>query len=354
MPRLPFPASLGASQALSDALTELAPPRTRLGRVAEDRRIHYVVALDPAGDPSELLCEYAPERLRDYRKGSALRPVVGDWVFVEAEPSTGGLATIEHVHPRAGWFSRRRPHTGEEQVLAANIDEAFLLSAAGPDFNPRRIERYLTAAKEARARPLVVLGKVDLVDDLTPYREALASFGEDLEVLPWSAETLEGLDFLRDRLRPGRTAALLGSSGVGKSTLINRLCGERRLATQEVRRDGKGRHTTTTRQLIVLEDGGVVIDTPGIRELALWEAREGLSETFEEVEAAAAQCRFRDCRHGDEPGCAVVSGMESGSLDPDRVASFLKLRDELESAERERAARRKPPRHLRGRGRKKR
>jgi ribosome biogenesis GTPase len=249
---------------------------------------------------------------------------------------------------------RRRPHQEEAQILAANIHRALLLSALGPDFNPRRIERYLAASHEAGAEPVIVLSKLDLCPDPTPYLEQLEGVRGEVPVICWSAKTLEGLETLRAQIPAGCTAVLLGSSGVGKSTLINRLLGDERLRTSQVRRDGKGRHTTTTRQLLNLESGGVVIDTPGIREIALWDADEGVQETFAEVEEVARTCRFNDCKHEVEPGCAVQAALKVGSLDTERVAAYLKLREELQATATEVASRRRPPRHMRGRPKKKR
>ncbi len=317
-------------------------PGARLARIAEDRGIRYVVVFDPAGELDEALADCSPEILRAFRRSEGPRPVVGDWVWVVAPRIASNPHRIEGIVPRLGAFTRQRPHSPEAQVLAANADMALLLAAAGPDFNLRRIERYLAASHEANASPILILGKVDLAEDRAHYLEALRELIDAAQIVQWSALTLEGLDELRERLAAGGTAALLGSSGVGKSTLINRLLGEERLDTNEVRRDGKGRHTTTRRQLLALPSGGVVIDTPGIRELALYEADEGVAETFEDVERVAADCRFNDCQHDAEPGCAVRLALDDGRLDPARVRNYLKLREELASSAQTRARRRRP------------
>jgi ribosome biogenesis GTPase len=333
------------------------------GRIAEDRRTQYIVSLDPACRWPEIVGECSTEVLRDYRRGDGPRPVVGDWVIVEAartlegkerESSVQAPWPITQVLERRGYFQRRRPHQEEAQILAANVHRALLLSALGPDFNPRRIERYLAAAHEAKAQPIIVLSKLDLCPDPEPYIEQLANVRGDARVICWSAETLVGLEELREQVPAGCTAVLLGSSGVGKSTLINRLLGDERLRTSGVRRDGKGRHTTTTRQLLNLQSGGVVIDTPGIREIALWEADEGVQETFAEVDEVAQTCRFNDCAHDAEPGCAIRAALEAGELDAERVSAYLKLREELQATAAQVASRKRPPRHMRKQAKKKR
>ena len=256
-------------------------------------------------------------------------PVVGDWVGVDA--ATG---LVEVVLERRTSVGRKEVwHAVREQVLAANVDVAFLVQALPLDFNPRRLERYLATAWESGAEPVVVLTKTDLVDDATPFvAEADAVALGSCPVLAVSAKTGAGLDDLRQRLEPNRTAVLLGSSGVGKSTIVNALVGEEVLATQEVREDDqRGRHTTTHRELIVLRTGGVILDTPGIRELQLWDA--DLEQTFGDVEEIARRCRFSDCAHDREPGCAVRDALADGSLARERWQSYVKLQRELESIE---------------------
>lgn len=336
---------LGASGAHAEAIRHAQPPRDdlRLGRICEDRGIQYVVAVDPRATVSEFIAECGPELLRDFRKGKAPRPVVGDWVWFRTSSIESNPATIHALVERRGAFTRLRPHSGEVQVLAANIDITLLLASVQQDFNPRRVERYLAATAEAGAQAVVVLGKVDLIDDREPYRRALRELVDQADIIEWSAVTLEGIDEIRRRLAPGVSAALLGSSGVGKSTLINKLIGEDMLDTSHVRRDGKGRHTTTRRQLVPLDSGGVVIDTPGIRELALHEAQEGVDATFDDVQRVAAQCRFNDCKHEREPGCAIRAAVEAGELSSQRVANFKKLKHELAASAEETARRRKRP-----------
>jgi ribosome biogenesis GTPase len=264
---------------------------------------------------------------------AAVYPAVGDWVAVA--PEEGARATIRAVLPRRTAFSRKAA-TGptnrtEEQVLAANVDTVFLVSSFGPELNVRRLERYLTTAWESGADPVIVLTKLDLVapaESEAAIAEVQAiALGVPVHAL--SSVTGAGLDALGPYFTAGRTIALLGSSGVGKSTLINRLVGEDVLATSAVRDDGRGRHTTAHRELVPLPSGALVLDTPGLRELQLWDAEVGLEKTFEDVAALAAGCRFSDCAHGAEPGCAIRAALADGSLDPARWASYEKLEREL-------------------------
>jgi ribosome biogenesis GTPase / thiamine phosphate phosphatase len=256
-------------------------------------------------------------------------PAVGDWVGVDVE-----RAIVEAVLPRRTHISRKEVwQSVREQVLAANIDVAFLVQALPFDFNVRRLERYLAMAWESGAQPVVLLTKVDLVDDVQPYLDEVEAV--TLGACPVhtaSAVTGEGIEELRPWLQPNKTAVLLGSSGVGKSTIVNALAGEELLATQEVREDDhRGRHTTSHRELILLPTGGVVLDTPGIRELQLWDA--DLDQAFGEIEELARRCRFSDCAHDQEPGCAVREALEDGSLPRERWESYSKLQRELEAVE---------------------
>jgi ribosome biogenesis GTPase len=219
-----------------------------------------------------------------------------------------------------------------EQVVAANVDVVLLVAGLDGDFNPRRLERYLVLAHDSGARPVIVLSKADLAEDLAGAIEAARSVGgPDVPVHAVSAPRDEGYDALAEYLEPGRTVALLGSSGVGKSTIVNRLAGEELQRTQEVRAtDGRGRHTTTHRQLILLPAGGLLMDTPGMRELQLWDVDEGVEETFADVEELAASCRFPNCEHDSEPGCAVRAAIAEGRLTSERLASYQKLVRELQ------------------------
>ena len=300
------------------------------GRVAAQHRGAYVLFTEVG----ELRADVAG-RLEHRAAGAGDLPAVGDWVAVAVrlEERAG---TIQHVLPRRTKFSRKVAlHAAEEQVLAANVDTVFLLMSLNEDYNLRRLERYVATAWESGAQPVIVLTKTDL-DPAWPSKvlevEAVA-YG--VPVHPISSLTGDGLDLVRGHLGRGRTIALLGSSGVGKSTLVNTLAGEELLATQAIREDdGEGRHTTTHRQLVVLPDGGLVLDTPGMRELQLWESSDGLSETFGDIEELAARCRFSDCSHRTEPGCAVQAALEDGTLDFGRWTSYKKLQRELAHLER--------------------
>lgn len=269
-----------------------------------------------------------------YGAGSAAGiPAVGDWVAARA---IGAAEAILHdILPRRTKFSRRAAGSrAKEQVIAANIDIAMIVCGLDHDFNLRRIERYLTLAIESGARPVLVLNKAGLLDDSALIAGQVRQIAGGAPVLFISAQTGAGLEALDEFMPPGTTAALLGSSGAGKSTIINRLIGEERQETQGVREhDSRGRHTTTRRELIPLASGAVVIDTPGMRELQLWASEESLNENFEDVTSIAASCRFRDCSHTGEAGCAIQPALDSGALDPDRWSSYLKLCAEVRRLE---------------------
>ena len=267
---------------------------------------------------------------RNRARGPADFPAVGDWAAVRTVP--GGRAVIESLLPRRSAFTRKAAGEAvEAQVVAANVDTVFLVSGLDGDFNLRRMERYLTTAWSSRAEPVVVLNKADLHADSAAFAAAAAGVAPGVPVLAVSALAERGLESLGPYLLPGRTIALLGSSGVGKSTIINRLLGEERFATAAVSdaEAGRGRHTTSARELARLPGGALLVDTPGMRELGLWADDEGLDRTFEEIDALAARCRFPDCGHEHEPGCAVRAAVEAGRIDRARWESFLKLRREM-------------------------
>ena len=250
---------------------------------------------------------------------------VGDWVGL-------GDGLIRAVLSRHSALVRNAAgRATAAQTLAANIDVAFIVSSLGPDLEPRRIERYLVTIWESGATPEVVLTKADRIDDPEPMVAEVEAVALGVPVHVVSAITGLGMDALRARIQPGRTAVLIGSSGVGKSTLVNRFLGHERMVVREVRAaDDEGMHTTSHRELILLPGGGVVIDTPGIRELQLWDSADGgMGETFSDVEELAGQCRFSDCTHTSEPGCAVLAAVEAGTLANDRLLSWRKLQREL-------------------------
>lgn len=307
---------------------EAAPGRVPARVVLEHTHIYRVVTAE-----GESLARVSG-RLRHRARSRPDFPAVGDWVVVEPVP--GGEARIHAVLPRFSHFSRRAAGDAtEQQVVAANIDTVFIVGGLDRDFNPRRIERYLVVAWESGAMPVVVLNKADLVDDAAPYVADVQAVAPGVDVHAVSARSPEGLHVLVPYLGFGRTAALLGSSGVGKSSIVNRLVGYDLLRTQDVRvPDSRGRHTSTARQMVLLDQGGVLIDTPGMRELQLWESGETLGDAFADIEALAEGCRFRDCRHVQEPGCAVRAAAASGSLAASRLESYRKL-----AAEREHQAR---------------
>ena len=254
-------------------------------------------------------------------------PAVGDYVMAScADPDT---AIIHQLLPRRSLFVRKAAGTSKtEQVVAANIDTVFLCMSLNNDFNLRRLERYLAVAWESGANPVVVLTKADLCADLPQKQREVEAIAMGVTILITSAMELEGYRQIMPYITEGRTVAFVGSSGVGKSTLINRLLGEERLATDGLRNDDKGHHTTTHRELLFLPGGTMVIDTPGMRELGMWDAVSGVEQTFGDIEELAARCRFRNCSHTSEPGCAVRAALESGHLDAGRWLSYQKLKNE--------------------------
>jgi ribosome biogenesis GTPase / thiamine phosphate phosphatase len=290
------------------------------GRVAAQHRGEYVVWTETG----EVRAEVAG-RLRYERAVGGELPAVGDWVTLRE-----GRAVIREVLPRRSAFRRKSAgFDSVDQVLAANVDTVFLLTGLDADFSVRRIERYLTTAWESGAQPIVVLTKSDLCADVPGLVAETESVAIGASVHAVSNVTGEGLEELAAHLTPGRTMVLLGSSGVGKSTLLNRLAGRDLMRTAAVAADGTGRHTTTHRELVVLPGAGLVIDTPGLRELQLWQGDADTS--FQDVQLLAMECRFRDCAHRQEPGCAVLAAVDEGRLELDRLRSWRKLQRELEA-----------------------
>jgi len=316
---------LGFKQLHSDALISLGRSDLEAARVVRQDRDRFRIQTQ-----AETLTAEVSGRYRHDAKRSSDFPVVGDWVAATTRTDEGA-ATIHHLLPRISSFSRKAAgDTTEEQLVAANVDSVFLVSGLDRDFNVRRIERYVTLAWNSGARPVIVLNKTDLADDLAAHVRSVEDVAAGVDIIPISAVTGEGLDLLRQYVNRGETVALLGSSGVGKSTIVNSLLGEERLHTAEVREDdSRGRHTTTRRELIILPDGGILIDTPGMRELQLWADEESLQNSFSEIDELASNCRFSDCKHKTEPGCAIRDALEQGELSVERHQSYLKLRKEI-------------------------
>ncbi|MFN2587874.1 MAG: ribosome small subunit-dependent GTPase A [Actinomycetota bacterium] len=290
------------------------------GRVAVQHRGAYVV-LTEAGETAARLTG----RMRGDGDG---RPAVGDWLALRPLPNEPATI-VEAILPRTSKFSRHEAgKVTREQVVAANVDVAFLVAALNHDLNPRRLERYVTTAWSGGASPVIVLTKPDLCDDLGAALAEVETVALGIPVHVVNGLTGEGVDEVRPYLAGDKTAALLGSSGAGKSTLLNRLAGTELQRVAEIRYDGRGRHTTTERHLFRLPGGGLVLDTPGMRELQLWDG-ESMDRTFGDVAELAELCRFDDCAHDREPGCAVVAAHEAGTLSPERLASYRKLQREL-------------------------
>jgi ribosome biogenesis GTPase len=299
-----------------------------VGRVVADHGKLYRVHAPDAERVAE-----ASGRLRHAARGGDEHPVTGDWVVFD-EPPKSPHAVIRAVLPRRSQIHRRAAGARTtRQVLAANMDWLMIVMGLDGDYNLRRLERYLLLAWESGANPLIVLNKTDLCGSPRARVSEVEEAATGTPVVALSARSGDGLEPIRSRLRGGQTAAFLGSSGVGKSTLINRLLGHERQPTADVRAsDDRGRHTTTYRELIPVPGGGLVIDTPGLRELQLWAEGKGLERTFADIESLAAGCAFRDCSHQREPRCAVRAAVDAGELDGSRFASYLKLQAELHHA----------------------
>ncbi len=294
-------------------------------RVCTEYRGGYVVA-SAHGD----LTAISSGKLRRAVKIDRVdKPAVGDWVIVSSRPGEGS-AMIHAVVPRRTCVLRRA--SGRDalpQVVAANVDVVLIATALSGDLNVRRLERYLSVVRDSGARPVLALTKVDLCTDVAAALAEVATVAGDAQVHALSSLTGAGVEALDRLFDDNATVALIGSSGVGKSTLINRWLGSERMVTKTVAEDGRGRHTTSHRELFVRPGGGLVMDTPGMRELGLWDAEDGVRDTFADVSAVAGECRFRDCKHVGEPGCAVGAAIAAGTLARDRFESWKKLTDEM-------------------------
>ncbi len=259
-------------------------------------------------------------------------PSIGDFVLVRQ--NSQGEDTIYKVLQRKSKFSRMDTFYKKEQIVATNFDYVFIMTSLNHDFNINRIERYLTVAFQSRAMPIIILAKADLCTDARYYEEQLEKVTIGVPILAVSSFTGEGLIQLQNYIKPAETIVFLGSSGVGKSSLVNTIAGKEIMKVNDIREDdSKGHHTTTHRELVMLDNGTMIIDTPGMRELGMWDVTDGLSTTFHDIEQLASKCKFRDCSHKAEPGCAVKAALEDGELSNDRWENFAKLRKEAKFAE---------------------
>jgi ribosome biogenesis GTPase len=318
---------LGYGPFFSEQHDRLERPDLVPARIAAEGRGHYRL-LGCRATSGEL-----KGRLR-HELGPSERPVVGDWVLVV---DCDERAVIHGILDRHTLMIRRAAGSkADVQVIAANVDLFFIVTSANRDFNLRRLERYLAAVLDSGALPAMVLNKIDLGADIEDMVEEMSAVGIGIPVMKVSAVTGAGMDELRGHIQRGKTIALIGSSGVGKSSIINRLLGDDVQAVRSLRNDEKGRHATTRRELIELPEGGILIDTPGMRELGLLEDDGGIDNIFNDIVTLAERCRFKDCKHQGEPGCAVAAAVDAGELDAGRLASYHKLQREIAAAERRR------------------
>ena len=297
-------------------------------RVTEEQRGSYQIA----GSDGEWRAELSGRARHEMAGDPAAAPCTGDWIMARVPPAreVGSPALIHRVLMRRTRFSRKEAGLrSAEQVIAANVDTIFLVQSMNRDLNVRRLERYLALLWESGAEPVVVLSKSDLCEDSGPLVERVRESARGVSVHVTSSVREGGLNVLSPYLGVGRTVALVGSSGVGKSTIVNRLRGEELLRVAGIRDDDRGRHTTTSRHLVTLPGGGMLLDTPGMRTVLMWEGEEGLKTAFDDIETIAARCKFRDCSHDAEPGCAVREALETGELDERRFRNYRKVGREI-------------------------
>ena len=319
---------LGWDAAWQKAYDEMSEEHPGLipARIAMETKLNYLVWTAD----QELPAKITGKLLHDTKRDPLRRPKVGDWIGISLADG-GAKAQIRQLLPRRSLLTRKVPgRRNEAQVIASNFDTVFIVQALDDNFNLRRLERCLVMVYEGGAQPVIVLNKSDVCGNLAERLQEAKTAAGQAPIVALSATTGDGLNHLQPWIRPGQTVAFIGSSGVGKSTLINRLFGSVIQETNTVReRDSKGRHTTVRREMIFLPDAGVVIDTPGMREFHLWFADDGLDAAFADIEAIASDCRFNDCSHSSEPGCAVIEAIGSGKLSGERHRNFLRLRTDL-------------------------
>lgn len=297
------------------------------GRVIEVQKEQYKIATEYGERDGKL-----KGSLFYNHKIDNVYPTVGDFVLVKYNPL--GEDIIYHVLERKSKFSRLDSFNNVEQIVAANFDYVFIMLSLNYDFNLKRTERYLTAAYQSGATPIIIMTKRDLCSDYISQKEKIEKIAPLVPKVAVSSVTGEGLDEVLNYVKPYKTIVFLGSSGIGKSSLVNAISGEEIMKVNTIREDdSKGRHTTTHRQLIKLENHGMIIDTPGMRELGLWDVSEGLDKAFDEIEEFAKKCKFKDCAHGNEPGCAVKAALENGELPKERWQNYIKLKKEAKFAE---------------------
>ena len=320
--------SLGLTPIVEEQARPFLAEGFSLARVVEENRESYIVRNDRVDIPAEI-----SGKLRFTAEGREHLPAVGDWVVVNTLDNDT-QAIIHHVLPRTTAIARKvAGNTSEQQIIAANVDIVFIVQGLDANFNIRRLERYLVVATASGAKPIVLLSKTDLCEpqELAALTDEAQRVSLQTKVIPYSASTGQGIDDVRHLITEGITICFIGSSGVGKSTLINTLVGSELLPTFDVRSDdSRGRHTTTKRQMVFLPNGGILIATPGMRELGLWHAASSLDATFQEIAELSENCKFSDCTHTHEPGCAVQGAVAQGTLDAGRYQSYIKLRHEAQ------------------------